>query len=48
MNVGNVSYQELWELYKDSDIVTDSAKKRFEWIRHLARMDHGMLVKKIF
>ena len=34
-------------LYKDSDIVADIKKKRFDWIRHLVRMDHGWLVKKI-
>ena len=48
MSMENISYQELWELIKDSDIVTDFEKKRLDWIRHLARMDHGMLVKKIF
>ena len=47
MNTENVSCQELWELYKDSDVVTDIEKKILERIRHLARLDYGMLVKKI-
>jgi hypothetical protein len=47
LHMENISYQELWEIFKDSGIVTDFEKKRLEWIRHLARMDHGMLVKKI-
>jgi hypothetical protein len=36
----------LWELYKDLDIVVDI--KRFEWIGHLVRTDHGRVVKEIF
>jgi len=48
MNVENISYQKLWELYKDSDIVTDFENKILERIRHLARMEHGKLVKKRF
>lgn len=34
-------------LYKDSDIIADIKKKRMEWIRHLVRMDHGSVVKKM-
>jgi len=48
MNMENLRYQELWELYKDSDIVTDFEKKRLGRLRHLVRMDHEKLVKKIF
>ena len=36
--------KELWELYKDLDIVADIKRKRMEWIRHLNRMDHGRVV----
>jgi hypothetical protein len=40
--------EELWELYKDLDIISDIKRKIIEWIRHLERMDHGRLVLKIF
>jgi hypothetical protein len=36
--------KELGELYKDLDIA-DIKKKRYEWIRHVARMDQGRTVK---
>jgi hypothetical protein len=40
--------EELQELYKDLDIVTDIKRKGMEWIRHLERMDRGRVVLKIF
>lgn len=40
--------QELWELYKDLDIVADIKKKGIGIERHLVRMDHIMVVKKTF
>jgi len=40
--------EELWELYKDLDIVAYIKRKRMEWIRHLKRIDHGRVVMKIF
>jgi hypothetical protein len=40
--------QELQELYNDLDIVAHIRKKRFEWIQHLVRRDHGKVVKKTF
>jgi len=42
------SNQELWELYKDRDIVTYIKKKGVEWIGYVVRMDHGRTVKKVF
>jgi DNA-binding PadR family transcriptional regulator len=38
----------LWELCKDLDIVTDINMKRLAWIGHVVRMDHGIVVKKIY
>jgi hypothetical protein len=40
--------QELWELYKNIDIIGDIKKKRFEWFGYLARMIQGRTYKKIF
>jgi len=40
--------QELRELYKDLDTVVDIKKNRIEWIGHVARMDQGRIVKKVF
>jgi hypothetical protein len=40
--------QELRKLYKDVDIVVGFKKKRLEWTGHVARMDLGRTVKKIF
>jgi len=40
--------QELRELYKDVDIAAGFRKKRLEWTGHVARMDLGTTVKKIF
>jgi len=40
--------QEVWELYKYLDIVTDIKKKGLESNGHLVRMDHRMVVKKTF
>jgi hypothetical protein len=31
--------------YKDLDIVAEMIKKRFEWTRHVARMDQRRTVK---
>jgi hypothetical protein len=42
---GITTNQELWELYKDLDIVADIKERRLEWIGHLVRMDHGSVVK---
>jgi hypothetical protein len=39
--------QELWELYKDLDTVADIKKITLKWLGHLARMDHGRIIKKI-
>jgi hypothetical protein len=39
--------QELGEPYKDLDIA-DIKKKRYERIGHVARMDQGRTVKKVF
>jgi hypothetical protein len=38
----------LRELYICPDIVTDIKNKRLEWIGHVARMEQGRTVKKIF
>jgi len=40
--------QELRELCKQLDIVADVKKKRWEWVGHVARMDQGRTVEKIF
>jgi hypothetical protein len=40
--------QELRELYENLDMVADIKKKRLEWTGHVARMDQGRTVKKIF
>ena len=40
--------QGLRKLYKDVDIVADIKKKSLEWVGHVARMDQGRTVKKIF
>ena len=40
--------QEIRELYKDADLVAGIEEKRLEWIGHVARMDRGRTVKKIF
>jgi hypothetical protein len=40
--------QELQELHKGLDIVADIEKKGLEWLGHLAGMNHGMVVMKIF
>ena len=40
--------QELWELYKDLDIVADIKKKGLESEGHLVRMDRRMVVQKTF
>ena len=40
--------QELWELYKDLDIVADIKRRRLKLIGQLVRMDHGRVVKKMF
>jgi hypothetical protein len=39
--------EELGELYKDLDVVTDIKKKRLEWIGHAIRMEQVTTVKKI-
>jgi hypothetical protein len=39
--------QELRELCKDLNIVTNIKKKKLEWIEHVVRMDQGRTVKKI-
>ena len=44
---GKRSNQELWELYKNLDIIADIKKKRVEWIGHVVRMDQRRTVKKI-
>jgi len=36
------SNQEMWELWKDPDIVGDIVKKKLEWIGHV--MDQGRTV----
>jgi hypothetical protein len=38
--------QELRELYKDLDIVSDIKEKRLEWIGHVLRMDQEKRFKK--
>jgi len=38
------SNQEMWELWKDPDIVGDIVKKKLEWIGHVIRMDQGRTV----
>jgi len=40
--------QELRELCKDLDIVSDIKNKRLEWIGCVVRMDQRRTVKKIF
>jgi hypothetical protein len=40
--------QELWELYKDLDIVADIIKQSLAWIGRVVRIDQGGTVKKIF
>jgi hypothetical protein len=37
--------QELRELYKDLDIVTDIKNRILEWIGHVVRMELGRIVK---
>jgi hypothetical protein len=40
--------QELCELYKDFDIVTDIKNRRLKWVGQVARMDQGRVVKILF
>jgi hypothetical protein len=40
--------EELGELYKDLDVVTDIKNKRLEWIGHAIRLEQVRTVKKIF
>jgi hypothetical protein len=40
--------QELRELHNDLDIVADTKKKSLEWVGHVARIDQGRTVKKMF
>ena len=40
--------QEIRELYRDADIVAGIEEKRLEWIGHVASLDQGRTVKKIF
>jgi hypothetical protein len=40
--------QKLRDLYKGLDIVADIRKKRLEWIGHVARIDRGGTVTKVF
>jgi hypothetical protein len=40
--------QKMRKLYKDVDIVADIKNKSLEWVGHVARMDQGRTVKKIF
>jgi len=40
--------QELRELYKYLDVLAGFKKKKLEWIGHVARIDLGRRVKKIF
>ena len=40
--------QILRKVYKDLDIVADTKKESLEWVGHVARMDQGRTVKKIF
>jgi len=35
----------LKEINKDLDTVADTKKKRFEWIEHVAKIDHIWTVK---
>jgi hypothetical protein len=42
------SNQELCELYKDLDIVTDIKNKRLKWVAHVVRMDQGRVHKTVF
>jgi len=42
-----ITDQELREIYKDLDIA-DIKKKSLEWVGHVARMDQGRTVKKIY
>jgi hypothetical protein len=34
-----MTYQEMGELYKDTDILADIQKDRLEWVGHVVRMD---------
>jgi hypothetical protein len=40
--------QQLRELHRDLDLVTDIKLKRLEWIGHVVRMDQVWTVKTIF
>ena len=40
--------QELRELYTDLHIVAGFKKERLEWVGHVARLDLGRTVKKMF
>jgi hypothetical protein len=40
--------QELCELYKDLDILTDIKNKRLKWVGHVVRMDQGRVVEIVF
>jgi hypothetical protein len=40
--------QKLRDLYRDLDIIAGFKKKRLEWNGHVARLDLGRTVKKIF
>ena len=40
--------REIRELYRDADIVTSIGEKRLEWSGHIAKIDQGKTVKKIF
>jgi hypothetical protein len=42
------SNQEMRNVYKDLNMVTDIKGKRLEWIGHVVRMDQGVIVKNIF
>jgi hypothetical protein len=37
-----------WELYNNLDTVADIKNSRLEWIEHVASINHGGVVKKIF
>jgi hypothetical protein len=40
--------EELRELHKDLDTAAEIKKERLEWLGHVVRMHHEMIVKKIF
>jgi hypothetical protein len=47
-NVENKNYQELRELYKHLDILTNIQSMRLNWIGHVVRMDLGKMFEKLF